>query len=145
MSFFLCANLKKKKQEQYFLSGSFDKKLRIWNIPERRVVEWAQTSVFITAVGFTPSGKMAIAGLFNGECMFYQTEGLRYYTQVKFFFFHLQKKKKQLSFSLWWKTYKKKEIVFFGGQDLSFSNIQKKNMYRLNVETEEEIKEMEEK
>ncbi len=70
-------------EDRYFVSGSFDKKLRIWNIPEHRVVEWAQTSNIITAAAFSPSGNMAVAGLYNGSCVFYQTDGLKYFTQVR--------------------------------------------------------------
>jgi WD40 repeat protein len=69
-------------EDRYFVSGSFDKKLRIWNIPEHRVVEWAQTANIITAAAFSPSGNMAVAGLYNGSCVFYQTDGLKYFTQV---------------------------------------------------------------
>ena len=36
----------------------------------------------ITAVAFTPDGRMAIAGCLNGLCLFYETEGLRYHTQL---------------------------------------------------------------
>lgn len=64
------------------MSGSFDKKLRIWNIPEHRVVEWAQTSNIITAATFNPNGNMTVAGLYNGQAVFYQTDGLKYHTQV---------------------------------------------------------------
>lgn len=70
-------------EDRYFLSGSFDKKLRIWNIPEHRVVEWAQTANIITAAGFSPDGRLAVAGLYNGQCVFYQAEGLKYSTQVE--------------------------------------------------------------
>jgi WD40 repeat protein len=69
-------------EDKYFVSGSFDRKLRIWNIPDHCVVEWAQTANIITAATFSPNGKMAVAGLFNGQCVFYLTEGLRYFTQV---------------------------------------------------------------
>lgn len=62
------------KEERYFLSGSLDKKLRVWNIPENRVVDWAPTPQMITAVCFTPQGKMAVAGLYSGEVIFYQTD-----------------------------------------------------------------------
>lgn len=109
------------QEDRYFVSGSFDKKLRIWNIPgqlaaspclvsrvadgsrvcvyfaEHRVVEWAQTANIITAATFAPNGElrssvsvrlltmpllgllsvagqMAVAGLYNGQCVFYQTE-----------------------------------------------------------------------
>jgi hypothetical protein len=69
-------------EDRYFVSGSFDKKLRIWNIPEHRVVEWAQTANIITAAAFSPSGNMAVAGLYNASVVFYQTDGLKYFTQV---------------------------------------------------------------
>jgi WD40 repeat protein len=70
-------------EDRYFLSGSFDKKLRMWNIPEHRVVEWAQTANMITAACFSPNGKMAVAGLYTGEVTFYQTDGLKYFTQIE--------------------------------------------------------------
>ena len=36
----------------------------------------------ITAVSFTPDGKTAIAGCLKGLCLFYETEGLKYLTQI---------------------------------------------------------------
>ena len=69
-------------QHRYFISGSFDNRIRLWNILEHRVVEWAQTAHFVTAVTFSPSGAMVVAGLHHGQCVFYQTNGLKYYTQI---------------------------------------------------------------
>ena len=69
-------------QHRYFISGSFDNRIRLWNILEHRVVEWAQTAHFVTAVAFSPSGQMVVAGLHHGQCVFYQTSGLKYYTQI---------------------------------------------------------------
>lgn len=69
-------------EDRYFVSGSFDKKLRIWNIPEHRVVEWAQTSNIITAATFNPNGNMTVAGLYNGSAIFYQTDGLKSEQQI---------------------------------------------------------------
>lgn len=46
-------------------------------------MQWAQAPEMITAVAFHPSGKLAVAGLFDGHCIFYQSERLRYYTQVR--------------------------------------------------------------
>ncbi len=70
-------------EDGYFVSGAFDRKLRIWSIPDGRVVQWQQAPVIITAVAFSPDGKMAVAGLFNGQCIFYLAEGLRYHTQIE--------------------------------------------------------------
>ena len=36
----------------------------------------------ITAVSFSPDGKTAIAGVLSGLCLFYETEGLKYHTQI---------------------------------------------------------------
>ena len=69
-------------QHRYFISGSFDQRIRLWNILEHRVVEWAQTAHFVTAVTFSPSGAVVVAGLHHGQCVFYQTNGLKYYTQI---------------------------------------------------------------
>jgi WD40 repeat protein len=58
--------------ENYFASGCFDKLLRIWNIKQRKVVEWQQTPNYITALCFTPStGDRLAVGLITGEILIY--------------------------------------------------------------------------
>ena len=71
------------KIDHLFLSGNFDKKLRVWNVTDGRVKEWANTPDMITAACFNPEGTMAVAGLYRGQVFFYQTEGMKYYTQVE--------------------------------------------------------------
>jgi WD40 repeat protein len=71
------------KVDHLFLSGNFDKKLRVWNVTDGRVKEWANTPDMITAACFNPEGTMAVAGLYRGQVFFYQTEGMKYYTQVE--------------------------------------------------------------
>lgn len=71
------------KIDHLFLSGNFDKKLRVWNVTDGRVKEWANTPDMITAACFSPEGSMAVAGLYRGQVFFYQTEGMKYYTQVE--------------------------------------------------------------
>ncbi|KAG5439416.1 hypothetical protein PCANB_001990 [Pneumocystis canis] len=68
--------------DRYFLSGSLDCKLRFWNIKDKTVLFWNELPELITAVAFSPDGRMAIAGSFNGLCIFYETKGLRYHTQI---------------------------------------------------------------
>ncbi|KAF2734133.1 WD40 repeat-like protein [Polyplosphaeria fusca] len=70
------------RDDRFFLAGSLDTKLRLWSIPDKSVAYWNQLPDMITAVSFTPDGKTCIAGTLNGMCMFYETEGLKYQTQL---------------------------------------------------------------
>ena len=71
------------KDDRFFLAGSLDSKLRLWSIPDKSVAYWSQLPEMITAVSFTPDGKTAIAGCLNGICVFYDTDGLKYQTQIQ--------------------------------------------------------------
>ena len=44
------------EEECYFLTGSMDKKLRVWSIPQGCVVKWIQAPSIITTVTFCPGG-----------------------------------------------------------------------------------------
>lgn len=68
--------------DRFFLAGSLDMTLRLWSIPDKNVAYSVQLPDLITAVAFTPDGKIAIAGMLNGLCMFYETEGLKFNTQI---------------------------------------------------------------
>ncbi|KAK8154643.1 WD40-repeat-containing domain protein [Phyllosticta citrichinensis] len=70
------------KDDRFFLAGSLDTKLRLWSIPDKSVAFWNQLPEMITAVSFTPDGKTAVAGTLNGLCLFYDTDGLKYQTQL---------------------------------------------------------------
>ncbi|KAK5167775.1 uncharacterized protein LTR77_007474 [Saxophila tyrrhenica] len=70
------------KDDRFFLAGSLDSRLRLWSIPDKSVAYTARLNDMVTAVAFTPDGKHAIAGCLSGLCMFYETEGLKYQTQV---------------------------------------------------------------
>jgi len=73
------------RDDRYFLSGSLDGKLRLWNIPDKKVALWneldGQTKL-ITAANFCQNGKFAVVGTYDGRCVFYTTEQLKYYTQI---------------------------------------------------------------
>lgn len=74
------------QEDRYFLSGCFDNKARVWDIPDGCVVSYVQTPVMITAASFNPSGTRAIVGLLNGQCIFYQVNShqqMNYYTQIE--------------------------------------------------------------
>ncbi|KAF2088049.1 WD40 repeat-like protein, partial [Saccharata proteae CBS 121410] len=70
------------KDDRFFLAGSLDTKLRLWSIPDKSVAYVNHLPEMITAVAFTPDGKTAIAGTLSGLCLFYETEGLKYQTQI---------------------------------------------------------------
>ncbi|XP_064456199.1 WD repeat-containing protein 44-like [Ornithodoros turicata] len=73
------------RDDRYFLSGSLDGKLRLWNIPDKKVALWneldGQTKL-ITSANFCQNGKFAVVGSYDGRCIFYNTEQLKYYTQI---------------------------------------------------------------
>ncbi|KKY32766.1 putative wd repeat-containing protein 44 [Diaporthe ampelina] len=68
--------------DRFFLAGSLDMTLRLWSIPDKAVAYSVRLPDLITAVTFTPDGKLAIAGLLNGLCMVYDTEGLKFHSQI---------------------------------------------------------------
>ena len=70
------------RDDRFFLAGSLDSKLRLWSIPDKSVAYFTQAPDLITAVAFSPDGKTAIAGCLTGLCLFYETEGLKYQTQL---------------------------------------------------------------
>lgn len=68
--------------DRFFVAGSLDMTLRLWSIPDKQIAWSAQVPDLITAVAFSPDGKTAIAGLLNGLCMLYETEGLKFHSQI---------------------------------------------------------------
>lgn len=68
--------------DRFFLAGSLDMNLRLWSIPDKSIAYSAHLPDLITAVAFSPDGKIAIAGLLNGLCMLYETEGLKFQSQI---------------------------------------------------------------
>ncbi|XVF80259.1 hypothetical protein PTKIN_Ptkin15bG0056700 [Pterospermum kingtungense] len=57
--------------DDYFISGSIDGKVRIWAIPGCQVVDWTDVKDIVTAVCYRPDGKGAIIGSMTGNCRFY--------------------------------------------------------------------------
>ncbi|KAJ1652451.1 WD repeat-containing protein 44 [Dispira simplex] len=74
------------RDDRFFLSGSLDGKVRLWNIPEKKVAAWNELpdGHLITAVGFaSKEGTLVAAGSHKGLCVFYETDGLKYHTQIQ--------------------------------------------------------------
>lgn len=44
--------------EDYFISGSIDGKVRIWRIPDSQVVDWTDVRDIVTAVCYRPDGQV---------------------------------------------------------------------------------------
>lgn len=70
------------RDDRFFLAGSLDSILRLWSIPDKSVAYSSQIADLVTAVAFSPDGKTSIAGCLNGLCTFYETEGLKFETQM---------------------------------------------------------------
>lgn len=74
------------QDDSFFLSGSLDGRLRLWNIPNKKVFLWNEVEgnrrQLITAVNFCQNGKFAVVGTYDGRCLFYNTDQLKYHTQI---------------------------------------------------------------
>ncbi|XP_016951327.1 WD repeat-containing protein 44 isoform X1 [Drosophila biarmipes] len=73
------------RDDRYFLSGSLDGKLRLWNIPDKKVALWNEVdgqAKLITAANFCQNGQFAVVGTYDGRCIFYNTDQLKYHTQI---------------------------------------------------------------
>ncbi|PSR79731.1 WD40-repeat-containing domain protein [Coniella lustricola] len=68
--------------DRFFLAGSLDMTLRLWSIPDKQVAWGVNLPDLITAVAFTPDGRIALAGLLNGLCILYETDGLKFHSQI---------------------------------------------------------------
>ncbi|XP_047956713.1 WD repeat-containing protein 44-like isoform X2 [Salvia hispanica] len=60
--------------DDYFISGSLDAKVRIWNVPDRQVVDWSDSREMVTAASYTPDGQGAVIGSQEGMCRFYSID-----------------------------------------------------------------------
>uniref|UniRef100_A0A061SIM7 Wd repeat-containing protein 44 n=1 Tax=Tetraselmis sp. GSL018 TaxID=582737 RepID=A0A061SIM7_9CHLO len=57
--------------EMLFISGSIDGKVRLWDIPNVRVTDFADCSEMVTAAAFSPGGDKVVVGTLEGKCRFY--------------------------------------------------------------------------
>ena len=62
-----CGSFTMRGGDYFFLSGCFDKKIRVWNIRDGRVQEWQQAPDMVTAAKFSLDGKMIVVGLIKGQ------------------------------------------------------------------------------
>jgi WD40 repeat protein len=45
-------------EDRYFLSGSLDAKVRLWSIPDHKVVDWSDTREMVTAARYSQDGSV---------------------------------------------------------------------------------------
>jgi len=66
------------KNEELFVTGCLDNRLRVWNLVERRVVALGMMKAgFVTALSFSLTGEDIIAGSYDGCCLSF-TNTLQY-------------------------------------------------------------------
>ncbi len=79
------------KDDRYFVSACLDGKLRLWNIAEKKIALWNDLNMnnlnknkhnFITAISFCQAGRTIAVGTFDGKCILYHTEQLKYYSLI---------------------------------------------------------------
>ncbi|KAH9303419.1 hypothetical protein KI387_015002, partial [Taxus chinensis] len=68
------------------------KKVRIWSIPSRKVVDWTDIYEMVTAACYTPDGQGAFVGTHKGKCLSYNASGNRLQEETPI---DVQKKKKK--------------------------------------------------
>ncbi|PKA53223.1 Katanin p80 WD40 repeat-containing subunit B1 like [Apostasia shenzhenica] len=78
--------------DRYFISGSLDQKIRIWSIPDRRVVDWDDLHEMVTAACYTPDGQGALVGSHKGSCCLFDTSDNKLHLRTQI---DLQNKKKK--------------------------------------------------
>lgn len=57
--------------DDYFISGSIDGKIRIWTVTGAQVVDWTEVKDIVTAVSYRPDGQGGIIGCTTGTCRFF--------------------------------------------------------------------------
>ncbi|KAE8681337.1 Transducin/WD40 repeat-like superfamily protein, putative isoform 2 [Hibiscus syriacus] len=64
------------KDDNYFISGSIDGKVRFWEVLCCRVIDYTNVRDIVTAVCYRPDGKGGIVGSMTRSCRFYNIIGM---------------------------------------------------------------------
>lgn len=68
--------------DSVFLTGCFDRKLRLWSLESGKVMTWALCPSMITAAAISPDGKYIVAGLYNGTVSIFHADTMKLATSV---------------------------------------------------------------
>ncbi|GJX38862.1 WD repeat-containing protein 44 [Tanacetum coccineum] len=69
--------------DNYFISGSIDGKVRIWDVHSCHFIDWIDLGDIVTVVCYNPDGKGSIVGTLDGECSLCST-GLNLISRIEF-------------------------------------------------------------
>jgi len=76
------------KDDRFFVSACLSGQLRLWSIDEKKIVRWNEINrnqspnCFITAICFCQEGKTIAVGTYDGKCVLFQTDHLKYYSLI---------------------------------------------------------------
>lgn len=70
--------------DNFFISGSLDEKVRIWNVHDRKIEDWNDLHEMVTAACYSPDGQVAMVGSHKGSCHLFDTteKKLQYKSQI---------------------------------------------------------------
>ncbi|KAL6844190.1 hypothetical protein ACP4OV_025863 [Aristida adscensionis] len=70
--------------DNFFISGSLDEKVRIWNVRDRKIEDWNDLHEMVTAACYSPDGQVALVGSHKGSCHLFDTseKKLQYKSRV---------------------------------------------------------------
>uniref|UniRef100_A0A0D9ZSH6 Anaphase-promoting complex subunit 4 WD40 domain-containing protein n=1 Tax=Oryza glumipatula TaxID=40148 RepID=A0A0D9ZSH6_9ORYZ len=71
--------------DNFFISGSLDEKVRIWNVHDRKIEDWNDLHEMVTAACYSPDGQVALVGSHKGSCHLFDTteKKLQYKSQIE--------------------------------------------------------------
>ncbi len=69
--------------DNYFVSGSFDRRVRVWSLETGRVVLWTTVKTMPSSIAFSPDAQQIAVGRSDGVVSLYYTDGLRFRTDIE--------------------------------------------------------------
>jgi len=73
-------------EEFIFVSGCFDKIIRIWNPMTNKVMDYINVQDYITSIAYFPTGDLIAVGSHAGRCSIYQCVVNKNNNKIKFLF-----------------------------------------------------------